>query len=91
MPFNFVCDADIIGGNSGSPVINARGEVVGLVFDGNIHSLGGDYGFDASVSRTVSVHSSAIIEALDTIYGATRIVDELRPGRGVGGPKPGRR
>ncbi len=88
-PFNFVTSNDIIGGNSGSPVINARGEVVGLVFDGNIQSLGGDYGFDASVNRTVSVHSSAIIEALDTIYGARRILDELKAGRTVPGPKPG--
>jgi Peptidase S46 len=80
-PFNMVTSNDIIGGNSGSPVINARGEVVGLVFDGNIQSLGGDYGFDPAVNRTVAVHSSALIEALQKIYGAQRIVDELRPGK----------
>ena len=72
---------DIIGGNSGSPVINARGEVVGLVFDGNIQSLGGDYGFDPAVNRTVAVHSSALVEALQKIYGAQRVVDELKPGK----------
>jgi len=80
-PFNFVTSNDIIGGNSGSPVINARGEVVGLIFDGNLQSLGGDYGFDATVNRAVAVHSSALIEALKKIYGAQRIVDELKPGK----------
>jgi hypothetical protein len=80
-PFNMVTSNDIIGGNSGSPVINAGGEVVGLVFDGNIQSLGGDYGFDPAVNRTVAVHSSALIEALQKTYGAQRIVDELKPGR----------
>ena len=71
---------DIIGGNSGSPVINARGEVVGLVFDGNIQSLGGDYGYDPTANRTVSVHSAALVEALTRIYGAQRLVEELKPG-----------
>jgi len=78
-PFNFASTNDIIGGNSGSPVINKDLQVVGLVFDGNIQSLGGDYGFDASVNRTVSVHSSALLEALSKIYGADRLVQELRP------------
>jgi hypothetical protein len=80
-PFNVATSNDIIGGNSGSPVINARGEVVGLVFDGNIQSLGGDYGFDAAVNRTVAVHSSALVEALAKIYGAQRVVAELKPDR----------
>jgi Peptidase S46 len=79
-PFNMATSNDIIGGNSGSPVINGKGEVVGLVFDGNIQSLGGDYGFDPAVNRAVAVHSSALIEALQKVYGAQRIVDELRPG-----------
>jgi len=80
-PFNMATSNDIIGGNSGSPVINARGEVVGLVFDGNIQSLGGDYGFDPAVNRAVAVHSSALVEALQKIYGAQRIVSELKPGK----------
>jgi hypothetical protein len=78
-PFNFVSDNDIIGGNSGSPVANKNGELVGLVFDGNIQSLGGDYGFDESVNRMVAVHSEGLIRALDKVYDAQRIVDEVRP------------
>lgn len=79
-PFNFVSTNDIIGGNSGSPVVNKKAEIVGLVFDGNLESLGGDYGFDETVNRTVAVHSEALVYALDKIYGATRIVKELRGG-----------
>jgi len=78
VPFNFVTNNDIIGGNSGSPVVNRQGEVVGLVFDGNIQSLGGEYGFDEAVNRTVAVHSAVILEALDKVYGARRLVDEIR-------------
>ncbi len=83
-PFNFVTTNDIIGGNSSSPVINKNGELVGLVFDGNIESLGGDYGFDETVNRTVAVHSEGILSALQKIYGADRIVDELRPAKTAG-------
>ncbi|MCY1078217.1 S46 family peptidase [Archangium lansingense] len=79
-PMNFVTTNDIIGGNSGSPVINKDAEIIGLVFDGNIQSLGGDYGFDESVNRTVAVHSEALIEALKTVYKADRVLEELRPG-----------
>jgi hypothetical protein len=77
---NFVTTNDIIGGNSGSPVVNKDMQVVGLVFDGNIQSLGGDYGFDESVNRTVAVHSDALIEALKKVYKADRVLEELRPG-----------
>ncbi len=80
-PMNFVTTNDIIGGNSGSPMINKDAEIVGLVFDGNIYSLGGEYGFDESVNRTVAVHSDAIIESMQKIYGATRVLEELRPGK----------
>jgi hypothetical protein len=76
--FNLVTTNDIIGGNSGSPMIDARAQIVGLVFDGNIHSLGGNYGFDEAVNRTVAVHSDAILEALTNVYGAKRLVEELR-------------
>src|SRR5262249_16108817 len=74
-----------IGGNSGSPVINKNGEIIGLVFDGNIHSLGGDFGFDEALNRTVAVHSAALLEALGKIYAAYRILEELRPQQGSGG------
>ena len=82
-PFDFVTNNDIIGGNSGSPVIDRNKQIVGLIFDGNIHSLGGDYGFDDSVNRAVSVDSRALLEALDHIYGARRIVSEIK-GSGTG-------
>jgi len=77
-PFNFTTTNDIVGGNSGSPVVNARAEIVGLVFDGNIHSLGGEYGFDPATNRAVAVDSRAIGETLGKIYGATRLVEELK-------------
>ncbi|MBI5545347.1 MAG: S46 family peptidase, partial [Deltaproteobacteria bacterium] len=66
----------------GSPVINQKGEAAGLVFDGNIHSLAGDYGYDEALNRCVAVHSAALLESLERIYGARRIVEELkRPAR----------
>jgi hypothetical protein len=76
-PFNFVCTADVIGGNSGSPVINRDAQIVGLVFDGNLDSLVWDYVFDETTGRTLAVHSSAIIEALRQIYDAPELADEL--------------
>jgi Peptidase S46 len=84
-PFDFVTTNDIIGGNSGSPVIDKDARIVGLVFDGNIQSLGGDYGFDEAVNRAVSVHSAAILEALTKVYGADRVVKEIRPVQVSGG------
>ncbi|AXI02166.1 S46 family peptidase [Aquirhabdus parva] len=76
--FDLVSTNDIIGGNSGSPLINRKAELVGLVFDGNIQSLGGNYWFDERVNRTVSVHSGAILEALQKVYNADRVVKELK-------------
>lgn len=80
IPFNFVSTHDIIGGNSGSPVIDGDGAVVGLIFDGNIQSLIGNYAYSDKVARSVSVDSRGIIGALDQVYGAKRIVAELRDG-----------
>jgi len=76
-PFDFVTTNDIVGGNSGSPVIDARGRLVGLAFDGNIHSIGGDYGYDAALNRAVAVHPAAMVLALGEVYGAQALLREL--------------
>ena len=79
-PLNFVSTTDILGGNSGSPVVNAAGEFVGIIFDGNEPSLAGRYLYDANVNRAVSVDSAGIIAALRQIYHAAPLADELESG-----------
>ena len=76
-PFNFSATTDITGGNSGSPILAADGRLVGLAFDGNIHSIAGDYWFDESMNRTVGVDTAIILEALDKVYGADHLLREL--------------
>jgi len=80
-PLNFINTADIIGGNSGSPVVNRAGEFVGVIFDGNVHSLVLDFAYDDIQARALSVDSRGIMEALDKVYGARDLVRELRSGR----------
>ena len=83
-PFNYVTTNDIVGGNSGSPLVDASGRLVGLAFDGNIHSIAGSYGYDSKLNRTVAVHPKIIITALKDIYGATSLAQEIL-GRGAEG------
>jgi hypothetical protein len=75
--FNFANTDDNVGGTSGSPVVNKSGELVGLVFDGNIQALGGDFGYDRNVNRAIAVSVGMLREGLAKVYHAERIVDEL--------------
>ena len=80
-PMNLSTTNDIIGGNSGSPLIDKDANVVGLIFDGNIFSLGGDYGYDAAQNRAIAVDSRALLEGLRNVYHFSRVVDEIEAGR----------
>ncbi len=79
-PYNFIGTNDIVGGNSGSPVINQDKEIVGVAFDGNVQSIAGDFIYIPANNRMIAVASQAILEALDKVYHADRIVDELKTG-----------
>ncbi|KXV67718.1 peptidase S46 [Acetobacter malorum] len=79
-PYDFVSTNDIIGGNSGSPVIDSQGHAVGLIFDGNIHSLGGDFYYDETTNRAVAVDTAAIMEALKVVYKNQALANELSQG-----------
>ena len=83
-PLDYVSTADIIGGNSGSPTINQAGEVVGIIFDGNIQSLVWNFAFDDKEGRAVHVDSRGILEALRAVYGANPLAQELVSGKAIG-------
>jgi len=76
-PFCIATNNDIVGGNSGSPLIDSQGRIVGLMFDGNIHSISGGYWFDAAKNRAIAVHPGIIREALDKVYGAHDLLAEM--------------
>jgi hypothetical protein len=76
-PFNLSTNSDIVGGNSGSPLLDAGGNVVGLLFDGNIHSISGSYWFDTAKNRAIAVHPAIMREALRKVYGANELLREL--------------
>jgi hypothetical protein len=78
--FDISNSTDIIGGNSGSPLINGKGEVIGAIFDGNIYSLGGAFAYDPQVNRAVAVSTASITEALEKVYGDHELVRELEGG-----------
>jgi hypothetical protein len=87
-PLNFVSTADSIGGNSGSPTVNRAGEVVGILFDGNIQSLAWNFLYDDKQARSVQVDSRGILEALRNVYGATRVANELQGESGKNSAQP---
>ncbi len=75
--FNFATTNDILGGNSGSPVVDAKGQIIGDAFDGNIHSIVGDFVYNGALNRTVALSTDAITEALTKVYGRTALAKEL--------------
>ena len=84
-PVNYVTTADTTGGNSGSPAINQKGELIGLLFDGNIQSLGNDVVYTEDVARSVCVHTAAMTATLRQVYDAGAVADELEKGRVAAG------
>jgi hypothetical protein len=78
-PFNFISTLDIIGGSSGSPAVNAKGELVGVMFDGNLEGLGNRFAYQERTARALAVDVRAIVEALDKVYGAKDLLKELTP------------
>jgi hypothetical protein len=78
-PYDVATTNDIIGGNSGSPLVDVNGDIVGLVFDGNLQSLGGNFGYEPLGNRTVAVHGSLILTALKQVYGAATLANEVSP------------
>jgi hypothetical protein len=80
-PVDFVTTNDVVGGNSGSPLFNRDGEIVGLLFDGNIESLLGDFVYDGETNRTIAVHTAVMTEVLGKLYGAQSLLDELTTGQ----------
>jgi len=80
-PFNFVTTNDIVGGNSGSPILDAEGRLVGLAFDGNSHSIAGSFGYDPELNRSIGVHPAIMIEALRKVYHADELLEEILGGR----------
>lgn len=81
VPLNLVTTADIVGGNSGSPLVNTRGEWVGVVFDSNLEALGGRFVYTDAQARSVAVHAEAILNVQDKVYGAPQLARELRGAR----------
>jgi hypothetical protein len=77
MPVNFLSDNDITGGNSGSPVLNGKGELIGLAFDGNIEAMAGDVIFDSNLQRTINVDIRFVLFIIEKYAGAKHIIDEL--------------
>jgi V8-like Glu-specific endopeptidase len=76
-PLNLSTSNDIVGGNSGSPLLDAQGNIVGVVFDGNIHSIAGAFWYNSADNRAVSVDTTALLEALRVVYGAHALLGEL--------------